>query len=282
MINKIYDKLKLLLPEKHNLNIDEFKYKIIYGNNEDNKNYKSKPFIYNEFEFYSQDNIDKYVYIEQLIIDSIEKNKEINLIENINESIIIFEDKNFYYISFFWANDSKTYRYTKSIIKFEEFKIILSEIIPETTKNIFFMYKYKTTMEIYIFNLNSYNIENELNLDYYNVEINLITPKIYFSKSLKFKEEFKNYKNIFIFIFLLSSIIISNEFYFKNILINKISNLNKEKKIEYVKLLKEKEISENKIKKLNIYKVQNILKNIEFNKIIDFKENYKTELKKLF
>jgi len=277
VINNFIKNIYSQKDKNHLSYLDTYKVNLVYGNG--NKTSKIKPYIYNEFEFYYDDIIDNAAYIEQLIIESLITIPKLK--NNLEDSIIFLETSEVYYIMFLSITKSKTIKLNKNFT-IEQIKIILNEIIEENTKKLIVIFQYTDNLVVNILNINKNTKKETLNIENYSIPINIVSPNIIYSKSLKVKENIDKNKKDFLLFILIIFLFLGNQFYFEKKIDKFITSKN-----NYYKSLKIKTL----IKKINIQKKINKLKNelnkteikkIKLKNIKDFKQNYQTEINKLF
>lgn len=266
------------LESKRNSNfiLEDYKINIIFGNG--NKLSKIKPYIYNEFEFYSNDNTDNAAYIEQLIIEGFINNEL--YINELNNSILFLETLSNYYIITLSNVESRTIKLNKDFSK-EQLILILEESIDDNINKIFYIFKLNNKLNINCLNIKLSNDENQ-NIENFEIDTKNIEPKLISSTTLKLKTKISTNKTGILIIFLGFLFLIINQVYLKEkIQQNLLSNI-KTIKENYYKNLKDNNNVLNELEKYKKLNKENTILNVDINNIPDFKNNYKTEIKKLF
>lgn len=274
MIQKFVDYLEL--KRNSNFILDDYKINIIYGDG--SKSSKVKPYIYNEFEFYTNESIDNAAYIEQLVIDSFVSNNILN--DDLNNSVIFLETLLNYYIITLSNVESRTIKLNKDFSK-EQLILILEETLDDNMNKLIYIFKLNNKFDINCLNI-KLSTEENLNIENFDIDIKNIEPKLISSKSLKLKTKITTNKTGIFIIFLGFSFLLFSEFYLKEkIQQNLLSNIKNTKEIYYKNVKENKNVTSEleKYKKLN---KENIISVIDLNNVSDFKNNYKTEIKKLF
>jgi len=277
VINEFLNHLdKNLDVNNHSVLLDDYKHVIVYGNGI--KNSKIKPYIYQEFEFYHKDPVDNGVYIEQLIIDTL--STEEFFTNELNNSLIFLETLSYYYMIFVSVTSCKTVQLSKEFNK-EQLHMIISEMIDDTVRKFIFIYKYINKLDIHVLNI-SISKKNELNINYFEIDVNAVSAKMVSVRSLKIKENLMENKSNLLILTLSILFIFGNEFYLnKKIEENLNKNLRVTKEFLAKNKKKNKEIDD-ELKKLKDSSTNGSVKTVAIDKIPDFKENYQTEIKKLF
>lgn len=278
MVNKNF--FKYLLEHRnreHETLLSNFNFNFVYGNGTKNIS-KSKAYIYQEFEFYSNDVVDKSAYIEQILIDNL---KTIPEIDNLNDTVLCLETNDYFYITYLSQVRSYTVAYTKKKFTFEQIELLLIETIGENIIQLIMIYYYATVLNITVLHVPQSTID-KLELDNFEISNSTIEPKIIYDQSLKLKENLKRNKNNFIYLLLIIGIISANEIYVKDKIVSFVKSKHSSLKMSQNSFITENNNIIKIVKEFEEKLKQSEIQQVDVGSIVDFKANYRNEIKKLF